>query len=104
MLPIKPENEDRDYLRQTLKMKIEDASLEWSEEDSRPETMATLRIPRQDAIEIEAAEDRCERLSFNPWHALASHKPMGGINRLRKAVYEASFDKRTGLAPRRQEG
>ncbi|MEK1942330.1 MAG: hypothetical protein AAAB16_18325, partial [Pseudomonas sp.] len=27
--------------------------------------------------------------SFNPWHALPEHRPLGGINRLRKAVYEA---------------
>jgi hypothetical protein len=31
----------------------------------------------------------CDNLSFNPWHALAAHRPIGGINRLRKSVYEA---------------
>ena len=32
---------------------------------------------------------QCDNLSFNPWHALPEHRPIGGINRLRKAVYEA---------------
>ena len=30
----------------------------------------------------------CDNLSFNPWHSLPEHRPIGGINRLRKAVYE----------------
>jgi hypothetical protein len=28
-------------------------------------------------------------MSFNPWHAVPAHKPLGGINRLRQAVYQA---------------
>ena len=24
-------------------------------------------------------------MSFNPWHALAEHRPMGGMNRLRNS-------------------
>ncbi|MGB5687158.1 MAG: hypothetical protein WBM35_15220, partial [Candidatus Electrothrix sp.] len=39
-------------------------------------------------------EKRCEGMSFNPWHALKEHRPISGLNRLRKAVYEASFSKR----------
>src|SRR4051794_40183853 len=35
-----------------------------------------------------------ESLSFNSWYALAEHRPRGGSNRLRKAVYEASFRQR----------
>ena len=33
-------------------------------------------------------------MAFSPWNGLAEHGPMGGINRLRKAVYLASQAKR----------
>jgi hypothetical protein len=32
----------------------------------------------------------CEAISFNPWHSLPEHQPSGGLNRLRKSVYETS--------------
>jgi hypothetical protein len=31
-----------------------------------------------------------EAMAFSPRNALAEHRPMGGINRLRQAVYLAS--------------
>lgn len=34
----------------------------------------------------EAALD--QGLSFNPWHGLAAHRPLGSIMRVRKAVYQ----------------
>ena len=34
-------------------------------------------------IDTEARRALSERLSFNPWHALRAHRPLGGINRLR---------------------
>lgn len=51
--------------------------------------VATLTIPLQefDSPELQV---RCERLVFSPWHCLEAHRPLGGINRLRRAVYEAS--------------
>ncbi|MCW3111266.1 MAG: catalase, partial [Segetibacter sp.] len=30
-----------------------------------------------------------ENLTFSPWHCLKEHQPLGGINRARKAAYEA---------------
>ena len=79
------------------KMPIEDASVYWDEKDSVPVKMATLRISKQ-AVSSKSnsteLEKRCEALSFNPWHTLKEHRPLGGINRLRKAVYEASFSER----------
>ncbi|MNO63181.1 hypothetical protein D3C76_538760 [compost metagenome] len=69
-------------------MPIEDTSVEWSEDDAPFETVAQIRIPAQD---FDSREQNlfCDNLSFNPWHALPEHRPIGGINRLRKAVYEA---------------
>lgn len=75
-------------------MPVENVSVEWKESDSNPVTVATLRIPPQ---KVDASGDlatRCESMSFNPWHALAEHRPMGGMNRLRKVVYQASIAKR----------
>ncbi len=69
-------------------MPIEDTSVEWSEKISPFETVATIRVAAQD---FDGTEQNlfCDNLSFNPWHALPEHRPIGGINRLRKAVYEA---------------
>jgi hypothetical protein len=65
---------------------IENASVEWSDEFM---TVARITIPPQ---KFDAPEQRvgCERLFFTPWHGIAAHRPIGGINRLRKAVYIAS--------------
>jgi hypothetical protein len=41
-------------------------------------------------------------LSFNRWHALADHRPLGSINRVRIKAYEAStaFRHNMNNAPR----
>jgi catalase len=69
-------------------MPIEDTSIEWDEAISPFETVADIRLPAQDFDSTEQNLN-CDNLSFNPWHALPDHRPIGGINRLRKAVYEA---------------
>jgi hypothetical protein len=28
-------------------------------------------------------------MSFNPWHALPDHRPLGGFNRTRRDIYQA---------------
>ncbi|GAA5508036.1 catalase family protein [Novipirellula caenicola] len=65
---------------------IENASTEWPDQYV---TVARITIPKQD---FDSPEQRvkCERLFFTPWHGIQEHRPLGGINRLRKAVYEAS--------------
>ncbi|MBM7062003.1 catalase family protein [Pseudomonas sp. UL073] len=69
-------------------MPIEDPSVEWDESISPFETVASIKVAAQDFDSTE--QNRfCDDLSFNPWHALPEHRPIGGINRLRKAVYEA---------------
>jgi hypothetical protein len=47
-----------------------------------------------DSPEGRALAEECEAMAFSPWNALAEHRPMGGINRLRQAVYLASQAKR----------
>jgi hypothetical protein len=72
---------------------VEDASQTWT---SAFHKVATLRIPQQDLTspEMEEFHRHCEQLPFNPWHALVEHKPLGGINRVRRAVYLASSRRR----------
>src|SRR5262245_36642454 len=69
-------------------MPIEDASVEWKEHDSPYRPVARIRIPSQQVGSPEQAA-ACERLSFNPWHALPDHRPLGNYNRARKTIYQA---------------
>jgi hypothetical protein len=77
-------------------MPVEDVSVEWDEHKSKPVTIATIRIPQQTVDPDGEFAAQCERMSFNPWHALAEHRPIGGMNRLRRVVYAASVQKRAG--------
>ncbi|VEF10070.1 catalase [Pseudomonas fluorescens] len=74
-------------------MPIEDTSIEWREQDSPFETVARITLPPQD-FDTPALNIACDNLSFNPWFGVEAHRPIGGINRLRKAVYEAVSDYR----------
>lgn len=69
-------------------MPIEDTSVEWDEDISPFVTLARIKVPAQD-FDSREQNLACDNLSFNPWHGLPEHRPIGGINRLRKAVYEA---------------
>ena len=73
-------------------MPVEDATVEWDERISAPIPIATLTIGVQDVDSTKgrALVEECEAMSFSPWNSLAEHRPMGGINRLRRGVYLAS--------------
>jgi hypothetical protein len=68
-------------------MPIEDPTVEWDEAHAPPQKVATLLIPRQ-ISDSPAQLQFGENLSFNPWHGLAEHRPLGGINRARRKLYE----------------
>ncbi|QHI98975.1 catalase [Xylophilus rhododendri] len=72
------------------KMPIEDASVEWPEEQSPYVAVARLRIGRQPGWNEERSRAIDDGLAFNPWHGLAAHRPLGGVMRARKAVYPDS--------------
>ncbi|MNF57343.1 Catalase [compost metagenome] len=74
-------------------MPIEDTSIEWKESDVPFETVARINVPAQD-FDTPALNLQCDNQSFNPWFGIEAHRPIGGINRLRKAVYEAVSDYR----------
>lgn len=67
---------------------IENSLVEWKEENTPFIKLASINIPRQI---IDAPEQMVftENLSFNPWHCLPEHRPLGSANRVRQAVYQA---------------
>jgi catalase len=70
-------------------MPIEDATILWPESESPFRTVAHLLFPRQEIASLRE-QDACKNLSFNVWHALAAHRPLGGINRVRRWAYPLS--------------
>ena len=74
-------------------MPVEDAQAEWPETESQYQTVARLVIPVQTAWDP-AKDGYFEDLSFSPAHALAAHRPLGGINRARLVAYKALAERR----------
>lgn len=69
------------------RMPIEDASVTWSEEISPFRKVAEIRVPPQ-PFQDTARMEECEAMRFNPWNGLSAHQPLGGINRVRRELYE----------------
>lgn len=68
-------------------LNIEDATTIWPDELTSYVSVASLTIQAPQTPHNAAELEHCEKLAFNPWHSLAAHRPVGGINRLRKKVY-----------------
>lgn len=86
-----------------VKMPIEDPTIEWDESLSPYRKIATLKIPPQTFDSAEQMEF-CENLTYTPWHSIPELRPLGGINRVRKVVYESTSKLRHDLngVPRRE--
>lgn len=69
------------------KTPIENPMQEWKEEDSPYVKVATVRIPSQ-KFDFEERKRLDEGLSFNPWHTLPEHEPLGSVNLARKKIYQ----------------
>ena len=105
-LPFRPPD---DYLRQALastlagndvdlelrvqlqtdshRMPLENAGVLWPEKLSPRVPVATLHLPRQSssyAAQLEFAR----RLTYNPWHSIAEHRPLGNQSRARYEMYK----------------
>lgn len=54
--------------------------------------LGTLTLPRQDVTSPRGQEisDLVSRFSFDPWHALEAHRPLGAIMRARAVTYRES--------------
>jgi len=68
-------------------LSVEDYTKEWNEDRAPFYEVATIRIPKQN-FRTRELDDLGENLSFNPWHTLPEHRPLGCLNRVRKIVYE----------------
>jgi hypothetical protein len=71
---------------------IEDASVDWREDVAPYVTVARLSIAQQPLDDAAAAAltKEVEQAVFDPWDALAEHRPLGDVMRARKAVHFAS--------------
>jgi hypothetical protein len=101
-----PKNPDEDYLKYDLihalkqneyafefsvqfqedakAMPIENPTVKW---ESTPVALATIVIPKQQ-FDTDEQNDYGTSLSFTPWHSLPAHRPLGGLNRARRLIYE----------------
>ena len=67
-------------------MPIENNAVLWPEKLSPRIPAATLRIPRQ-IFNSPAQMEFAKRLSYNPWHCIAEHRPLGNQSRARRRMY-----------------
>ncbi len=78
------EEKDKDF-------PIEIADKPWPENKSPWQTVARLTVLPQDTYSDARQLYVDERLSFSPWHALETHRPLGGIMRSRLKAYEETI-------------
>jgi hypothetical protein len=76
--------------RHPIRNPIEDASFEWRTDEAVPIEVGILTLTPEVGLPILSASSRwhAELLSFNPEHADPDLRPLGGLNRVRRAVYE----------------
>jgi hypothetical protein len=68
-------------------MPLENASVLWPERLSPRVTVATLRLPQQSSDYLSQLAF-ARKLTFNPWHCIAEHRPLGNQGRARKTMYK----------------
>lgn len=75
---------------------IEDASTAWKEQDAPWTAVGRLTVPQQDVLGERGAKvsEFVDKLSFDPWHALEAHRPLGDIMRARNHAYRLSTQDR----------
>ena len=69
-------------------MPVENANVEWPEEQSPYQLVGRMFFSAQDANSDARRAWMDEALSFCPAHALEAHRPLGGIMRARMRAYE----------------
>jgi hypothetical protein len=75
---------------------VEDASRAWRRQKDQLIKVARVEIPVQ-TFDTPPRRYCGENASFSPWHCLREHRPLGGLNRMRLAVYRASREVRHQL-------
>ncbi len=108
-----------DFLRQDLSARLKQGALSWTlraqffiDEKTTPiedtavywsgpwVDLATLTLPKQDVQSPRGREisELVNELSFDPWHAIEEHRPLGAMMRARGATYGASVVARQAAA------
>jgi len=68
------------------RMPIENAAVRWPSGLSPWRPVATLRIPRQ-TFDSPKQMAFAHNLSYNPWHCIPEHRPLGNQSRARRRMY-----------------
>ena len=76
-------------------MPVEDAAAVWPEDVSPYVTVARLTAASQPSWSLDQVAAIDDGVSFSPWHGLTAHRPLGGVNRVRKPVYDALAGERS---------
>lgn len=71
-------------------MPVEDGSVQWPEDKSPYQPVAKISFQPQQTFSPERRVYADDVLSFNPFHCLPEHRPLGNIMRVRKLAYETS--------------
>jgi hypothetical protein len=71
-----------------VSMPVEDGRVRWPESRSPYQPVARLVLAPQ--ASDSPARQRClqDTLTFNPWHCLPAHRPLGSLMRVRRKAYE----------------
>jgi hypothetical protein len=67
-------------------MPTENNGVLWPERLSPRVSVATLRLPKQ-TFATPAQTQFARRLTYNPWHCVAEHRPLGNQSRARRRMY-----------------
>jgi hypothetical protein len=67
-------------------MPLEHNAVLWPEKLSPRVSVATLRLPKQ-KFDSPTQMAFARKLSYNPWHTIAEHRPLGNQSRARKRMY-----------------
>lgn len=99
---------DAEYLFQVqLCENLEDQPVEyagkiWDPEKYPWQTVATVKIPKQESFDFERKTFWEDHMRVDPWHGLKAYQPLGGPNRLRRVVYPASSKLRRKMNGRKE--
>lgn len=67
-------------------MPLENNAVLWPERLSPRVSVATLRLPKQ-VFDSPSQMEFAKKLSYNPWHTIAEHRPLGNQSRARQRMY-----------------
>ncbi|HVN05938.1 MAG TPA: catalase family protein [Bryobacteraceae bacterium] len=77
-------------------MPIENNAVLWPVKLSPRVSVATLHIPRQ-KFDSPAQLDFARLLSYNPWHSIPEHRPLGNQSRARRRMYKTLSELRHSM-------